>query len=891
MRFLEILRLRLRSIIFRDSLDADARAELREHLERQIEMHIASGMTPDEARRAAAVDVGGIAQLEEACRDARGLGWWDALTGDVRYALRQIRRRPGYSWAAILTLALGIGATAAIFTVVDAVLLRPLPYPQPERLYSLYEINSRGNVGRTRATPLNYVDWQQQAKSFSGMGAHIGTGFTLTGQGDPAFVLGQQVTPNLLDVLGVAPAIGRSFMPHETEAGSHRVVLLTHRLWLKHYGGDTSLVGRAVSINGQPFQVIGVLPEGFAYPTEDYELMTPYVMRGTLPDGPPINRGARYLRVVGRLAEGVDPLTARRELDVIGARLAQTYPDSNETVSIGMTPLGDDTVGDAGERLVVVLTAVGFVLLIACINVAGLAIARGSARGRELAVRAAIGASRGRLIRQLATESLVIFAIGGTTGMLLAALAVDALASELPASIPRAHEIALDWRFAAFGAAVTLISGLLFSLLPALNIARRGASADLAGTRIVSSGRRTQRTRGALIVVQIAAAVVLLTGAALALRSFDRVRRADTGFDAARTMTFSFVMRDNRHPSAGDLRAFSARVSEALSATPGVEAAGLTTALPLSDQNFENTFTVDGSPAENGQDPPLAGVRGVTGHYRAAIAARLLAGRDLTASDTVDSPPVAVITADFAQKYVRAANPIGVRIKMGDSDSQDAWRTIVGVIASVRHAAPDQAPRPEVWLPYAQLNDELLTRWLRGAYAAARTSVDPESTAPSLRAAMRALDPELPLRHMQPLTELAQASTAERRLETYLLSGFAMLATILAAVGLFGILAFHVAQHMQEFGVRLALGATPGGLMRLVIKRGLWLLAIGLAAGIPGALAMGRGMSALLYNVEPTDPLALGGAVALLGAVTLLACALPARRAMKTDPLTALRND
>jgi putative ABC transport system permease protein len=686
--------------------------------------------------------------------------------------------------------------------------------------------------------------------------------------------------------------LGRSFMPHEGDAGSHRVAILTHALWTRHYGADPAIVGRTASINGQPYQVIGVFPRGFAYPSEDYELMTPLVVRGAASGMPPINRGARYLRVVGRLAEGATEETARRELDVIGRRLQDAYRDTNETVTIGMLPLAADTIGDAGSTLVVVLIAVGVVLLIACVNVAGLSIARGSARSRELAVRAAIGASRGRLVRQLATETFVLFVLGGLTGVILAAWAVHALASELPRSIPRVADIAVDWRVALFGVVVTLAAGMISSLLPALSIARRGPWSDIASARgAVSAARSTQRTRGLLIVAQIAAAVVLLSGAALAIKSFDRVRRADTGFDAARALTFSFVLRDQGYPGADDLRAFTSRVSETLNATSGIEAAGLTTALPLSDQNIENSFTVDGSPPEDGQDPPIAGVRGVIGNYRAAIGARVMQGRDLQPGDTAQAPLVAVVTADFAKRYVRTPNPIGARLKLGGADSDDPWRTIVGVIADIRHAALDEAPRPEVWLPYAQMHDELLTRWLRGIYAAARTSIEPASAAPPVRAAMRALDPSLPLRDVQPMSDLARASTAERRLETSLLAGFGLLALVLAAVGLFGVLAFHVAQHMQEFGVRLALGATPRALLGLVIGRGMLLLAVGVALGLPGALAMGRGMSTLLYGVEPTDPVALGGAVLVLSVVTLAACALPARRAMRTDPLIALRRD
>jgi putative ABC transport system permease protein len=883
---------RVRALWLSNRFDADARAEIASHVERQTEFNMASGMTPEEARRAAILEVGQVAQLGEACRDARGLAWWDALRGDLRYGFRQLRMNPGFSVAAIATLALGIGATASVFAVFDAVLLRPLPFSAPDRLFSLYEVNTRANIGRTRATPLNFLDWQQKATLISGMAAHIGTGFTLTGSGEPAFTLGQVVTPNLLDVLGVRPALGRGFLPNEAEPGRHHVAILNHGLWVKQYGADPSVVGRTVTMNGEPYLIVGVMPPSFNYPSDLYQLMTPFVMTGTVRGGPPITRSSRYLRVVGRLSDRATEDSAREEFSAIGRRLAEAYPDANGTVATGMTGLAKDLAAGAESNLVIVLTAVGVVLLIACVNVAGLTIARGSARGRELAVRAAIGASRRRLVRQLATEGLLLFAIGGTVGLTLAALGVNALAAELPASIPHVAEIRVDWRLVAFGAMVTLVAGLLFSVFPAFSIARRGAGGELAGSRgIASAARSVQRTRAMLIAAQIAAAVVLLAGAALALRSFDHVRKADPGFDTSQTMTFGFVMRDQRYPASEDLRTFSTRVNDALATVPGIEPVGLTTHLPLAYNNLENSFTVDGSPAEAGQDPPLAGVRGVIGQYRAAVAARLLQGRDFLPGDTESSQLVALVTADFAKRYVKAPSPIGVRIKLGDNDSDEPWRTIVGVIADVRHTGLDQAPRPEVWMPYSQLPDGLVTSWFRGLFAAARTSIEPTATMPEMRSAMRTLDANLPLTNVRTLEDVASESTAERRLETSLLAGFGGIALVLAAVGLFGVLAFFVSQHLQEFGVRLALGATPRGLLGLVIRRGLILLAAGVAIGLPGAYAMGRGMSALLYGVEPADPIALGSAVVLLSLVTLAACALPARRAMRTDPLIALRRD
>lgn len=890
MRILRIIFYRLRSIFFGARLDRDAREELSRHYALEVERHLAAGFSPDAAKRAATLDFGNISQLADATRDARGLAWWDALRSDMQYAFRQIRRQPGFSAASILTVGIAIGATSAIFAVVDTVLLRPLPYPDSGRLYRLYEVNTRGNVGRTRATPLNFFDWRDQSTSFAGMAAHIGSGMTLTGRGDPKFSRGQMVTPNLLDVLQIKPAHGRGFRPEETEAGRHRVAILTHRLWTTYFNGDASVLDQKTTINGEPYLIVGILPEGFSYPSDDYELMLPLITQGTVPGMPPISRNSRYLNVIGRLAPGASEAAARSELTVISERLATSFPDANATVTAGMARMIDDVVGDAGESLVIMLVAVGFVLLIACVNVAGLSIARGHARSRELAVRLAIGASRRRLVQQLATEGFVLVAIGGAIGVALAAWSISALAASLPTTIPRVREIALDPRFLVFGAALTIVCALIAGVFPALQIARRESAGDLAGSRgVVSAGRRAQRSRSVLIVAQVATAVVLLTGAALALRSFQHVRNVNKGFDVSNTVTFGFVVREPRFPDADSIRTFLMRANDAFALIPGITAAGTTTHVPLGDNNLENSFTVDGAPTPAGQDAPIAGVRGVSGRFVQSIGAQIARGRDFQPTDTAGSQPVAIVTADFVRRYVPANDPIGTRIKMGGPNSGDPWRTIVGVIDEIRHQALDQAPRPEVWLPFAQLPDNLITTWLRGVNVTARSNGDPMAAVPALRKAINQLDRDLPLINVQSMEALAGESTAVRRLETSLLAAFGTIALGLSAIGLFGLLAFYVAQRIPEFGVRLALGATPATLLTTVLRRGLILLGIGLAVGLPGAFFLGRGMSTILFEVKPSDPIAVLAAVGTLTVVTLAACALPARRAMKVDPLTALR--
>ena len=891
MRPLRMLWFRLKALLFRNRMDRELDEELRFHLDVEAAGLTDRGVSAADAARRVRLNFGGPTQVAELSRESRGIGAWDSTVSDLRYAGRQIRRRPMFAATAIATLALGLGVTTVMVAIVDAVLIRPLPLTDAERLYSLYEVNSRANIGRTRATALNFLDWKAQSRAFSDMAGHIGTGFTFTGRGDADFVLGQLVTPNLFDVLGVQPIIGRGFREEETEAGHSRVVVLSHALFLRKFGGDRAIVGQHLVINNQSYLVAGVMGPTFQFPSRDYQLWAPLVTRGALPDGPPMTRSARYLRVVARLAPGATEQQAREEMSAVGKRLAAAFPDANATVSVGLTSLSTEIVGDTGDSLMVVLIAVGFVLLICAINVAGLTLARGTARGREIAIRAAIGASRRRIVRQLVTESLLIYTIAGALGLTLAWWAQRWIVSVLPATMPRVSEIAIDWRIVAFSAAITVVMGVLFSILPALATAHRRLSHDLVGTgRTVSPGRGTVQARAVLIVAQIAAAIVLLAGAGLALRSFDRVLRTDKGFDSTQTLTFRFVLTSQRYPSAADVRQFIARTTESLGVLPGVVAAGATTHLPLADNNFENTFTVEGSAPPDGADPPLGGVRGVAGAYRAAIGARLLTGRDLSASDTESATPVVLVTESFAARHIPGRDPLGLRIKMGGADSGDPWRTIVGVIADIRHTSLDQPSRPEVWLPQAQMPGALVTRWLRGMGMAVRTANEPTSLTGSIRSAMRDLDRDLPLVTVQTLDELASESTADRRLETWLLGGFAATAATLAAIGLFGVLAFYVAQHVREFGVRLALGATPSQLMRLVLRRGLVLLGLGLAIGVPAAMLMGRAMRAVLYETAPADPAVLTAAVSVLTIVTLVAAMVPARRAMHTDPLVALRD-
>ena len=808
------------------------------------------------------------------------------MVQDLRYAVRTLLRSPGFTATAALTLALGIGVTSLMFGVVNAVLLRPLPYPDQQQLMLIFNVNSNApDVNTIRATALDFEDYRSRLRTFDSLAGHIGTGFTFSGQQGTELVIGQTVTPDFFKVLGVAPLVGRTFTADEFTPGRHDVVVLSHRLWQRRFGGEPSVIGSTVTINSRPFTIAGVMPEGFEYPARRYELWAPLPSPRTA-DLPPLNRSAHYLQMVGRLKPEVSREQANAEVKTVAAALAAQYPDSNANMSARALALQDFTVRDVETPLYVLLGAVGLVVLIACANVTNLLLARATARHREIAIRQALGAARWRLVRQFLAETALLYGVGAAGALALASWGTSALVAFGPRDIPRISDASVDARVLAATLALSFATALIFGLAPAV----QGSGADpadalRAGGRGSSAGGTRQRFRIALVVSEVALSVVLLIGAGLTLHSLLRLTSVDPGFDADDQLTFSVVLFPRRYPDAPAMVAMADRILDRLATVPGVLRAGATTHLPLSGQNMENSFTVDGYTAPTENDVPVAGMRGIVGDYFAALGARVKKGRVFTSADRAGSQPVAIVNEAFARRYWPGKDPVGRRLREGGSTE---WRTVVGLIADVKHTGPADEARPEVSLPYPQLEAGFMTTWSRGIYFVVRGRTAAAALTPAVRAELTAIDAEMSMNEAQPMAALAAQAVAEPRFRTVLLGTFAALAITLASIGVFGVLSYFVAQRTREIGIRVALGASPRDILWMVVGRGLALASVGLALGLAAAVPLTRAMQSLLFEVKPLDAPTISLVVIGLAAVAALASYLPARRALRIEPMTAL---
>jgi putative ABC transport system permease protein len=806
---------------------------------------------------------------------------------DLRYGFRTLFRAPAFTATAVLTLALGIGANTVMFSVVNAVLLRPLPFPYPDRLMLVFSFNTRANSrGEVHASALDFADWQSQAHSFESMAGYVGTGYTFSGDGEPELVIGENVTADFFKTLGVLPMAGRTFDQDEFAPGRERELVLGHALWQRRFAGDPSVIGRTVTVNGKPFTIVGIMPAGFTFPDPRYQLWSPLPSAAT-PDSPPINRQSHYLRVVGRLRPGVKAEQARSEMNTIARNLATAYPDSDESLDARVVPLSEQTVEGVKTALLVLLGAVGFVVLIACTNVMNLLLARATGRRREVAIRSALGAGRLRLIRQFLTETIVLYAFGAAAALMLAAWGLEALVSTSAGDIPRLREASVDGRVLGVTLLISLGTAIAFGLAPAFHAAKSDVSDALkAGGRTGGTGDERQALRSALVVAEVALSVVLLIGAGLALRSFVRLVNVDPGFQVDDQLTFSVVMVGSRYESAPAMISFARRLADGLAGAPGVQRAGGTTALPFSGQNIENGFDVDGLTVGPGVDQPVAGMRGITADYFAALGVPLKAGRFFSSADREGSAPVAIVSEAFARRYWPNQSAVGKRVKDGGSD---VWRTVVGVVADIRHNGPGEESRPEVDFPYAQLDPGFMTMWSRGMTFVVRGRVPGTSLVSTARAQVHALDPAMPLNDVQTMTELASGAVAQPRFRTLLFGSFAALALLLATVGVFGVLSYFVTQRTQEIGIRMAPGAQPGDVMRMVVLRGVSLAGAGIVIGLVAAVPLARSMRSLLFEVPPTDLATFATVGFALALVACLASYLPARRAIRVDPMIALR--
>ena len=799
------------------------------------------------------------------------------LIQDLRYAARMMIKQPIFTVVAVVALALGIGANTAIFTVVNAVLLRPLPYNEPDSLVWVWDTQPQLATAPTSLP--DFLDWKDQNQSFEYMAAYqSGNMFLDDGNGAQDTAVGL-VTPDVFSLFRVKPVLGRTFTEEETQPGRYRVAVLSQAMWQKRFGSDPNILGQIIQLSGAPYTIIGVIPAGFSFPNEA-QLWRP------LPIDPKrLDRGPHYLRVVARLKPGITLMQAQSEMSTIASRLAQQYPEKIAGHGVKLDLLSDVVVGDIGPALFVLLGAVGFVLLIACANVANLLLARAGARQREIAIRTALGATRARIIRQLLTESVLLAVAGGVAGLLIAVWAVDSLVSLSPDTIPRVREIGIDAKVASFTVLLSMLTGVIFGLAPALQVSKPDLTDALKESGRTTAGARRNRLRSLLVIWEIALSLVLLIGAGLMIRSFATLNRVNPGFNPDKLLTMGVTLLRSSYPEDTQIAAFYSQILERVTTTPGVKSAGATAELPLSGSNTSDYFTIEGRPAIAKEERPISECRTVTPHYFEAMEIPLLKGRDFADTDTKQAPNVAIINEAFARRHFPDEEPLGQRISL-----QGQFRDplmIVGVVGNVRDFGLDEQPTPELYYPYLQ--NPLSETYNRSMTIVVRTKSDPAAMAEGLRTELLSLDKTLPVYALKPMTEYLHDSLSRRRFNMILLSAFAAVALLLAAVGIYGVISYSVAQRTHEIGIRVAVGAHAPDILKLVIGQAMLLTLLGIASGLVMAFVLTRLMQSLLFEVSPTDPLTFAVIAAILTIVALVACFVPARRAMRVDPMVALR--
>jgi putative ABC transport system permease protein len=808
----------------------------------------------------------------------------DMLLQDFRYAFRVLASRPSFAFVAALTIALGIGANTAIFSVVYGVLLKPLPLRDPDRLVQLWETNPLRSWTNATASPANLLDWRKRNRVFEDIGYYPGLEdkspfqddlSMVSPQGEPESISVLSVSANLFRVLGVTPSLGRAFRSEEQIPGNQRVVILSNDLWRTRFEADPDVLGRSIRINMRDYEIVGVMPASFTFPTAGIQVWVPFAEMENFPK----QRRPHYLRPIARLKPGVTLDQARADMVGIAAQLEKEYPDTNTQMGVGLGPLHDWVVGDVRTALLFFISAVGVVLLIACANVANLLLARAAGRTREFAVRTALGAARLRLIRQLLTESLLIAIAGGLIAVLVAEWTLDVLIRLSPEDLPRLNEVRIDGWVLAFMALMTGATAFLFGLVPAWQSSRIDAAALKDGVRTTSPGGRT--TRRVLVVGQVAASVALVACAGLLVRSFERLQRVPPGVDPVNVITFRINLPGLKYDGDEKIIGFFESLAERLRSLPGVTAAGGTTVLALEGSGWTGDLFIDGRPEVWGRE--LRHKTIVPGYF-AAIGLPLVRGRDFAASDTAKAPPVAIINETVAQMYFRDEDPVGRRIAFDNPKDSPMveWTTIVGVVRDEKQDSLGKAVAPEVYATHQQSAESELA-------FAVRARMPAEAVLPEVRKIVRELEPVLALYDIRTLDEVVARSMSRERFTTWLVTVFATLALLIAAVGVYGVVAFSVSRRTQEIGVRVALGASRRTIVRLVMAEALGLVGIGLVLGLAGAVAGGRAIRTLLFETAPTDPMTFAAVVALLAITTVVAGLAPTRRALSVDPIQALR--
>ncbi len=889
---------RVRALFRRDNLEAELADELRFHFEQQVEKYVKAGLTREEATRQACLVFGGLDQVKEDCRDARGVRFLETLAQDVRYGLRILRKHPGFTVVAMLTLALGIGASTAVFSVVNTILLKPLPYSNPDRIVMLWW---RAPISSTQYAdiqwpwgPKDFAEFSPKTKTIRSLGAFKSDFFNLVGSGEPERLDGLRASAGFFSALGEDPALGRTFTPEEDQPGHEYEVILSDQLWRDRFGSEAGILGHAITLNGQSYTVVGVMPRGFTFPhAEEMPTILSFPAQIQLwvplaiPAGAP--RGPQELAVVGRLNPGVTMSQAEAELRVYGSRVEKEFPPAKGWLNPNVVSLTRQVVGDTRRPLLLLLGAVGVVLLIASSNVASLILTRSLGRRQEFALRAALGAGRGRLIRQLVTESLLMAAVGGLTGILVAEAGLYLVKIFGPSNIPRLREVGLDPRVFTFTIGITLVTGLLFGLMPATGTPRENLVESLKEGGRRSGGSATHpKIRNALLVAQVALALVLVISAGLLVRTFYYMLAADAGFNSTHVLTFQLSLPSSKYADTEHMAQLYEKALRALRSLPGVQSAGLVSEVPMGGSTDSTEIRIPDHPSTDDKEHPYANYSFASPGYFSAIGTPLLRGRDFAEMDVTGSMPVTIINSAMALKYWPGRDPIGRQL--GVKTQRFPTRTIIGIVPDIKHNSLRDDPDPEMYVPYTQ-NEIKWWPSMQTMQVALRTKADPASLAGSVREALRSVDPDLPVAKVTTLTALVDNSMAQPRFSLLLLGSFGGLALMLAVIGMYGVISYSVQQRTQEIGIRMAMGATRRDVLRMVLGMGARLAALGIVIGLGFAWMATRAMANFLYGIQPTDAPTFAFVPALLMTVALFACYLPARRATRVDPLVALRHE
>jgi len=859
-----------RNLFRRTRSDEELDAEVRGYADLLAQEKMREGLAPDEARRRARIDLGGIEQVKHDVREARAGAWLDALLQHLRYGARMLRKNPGFTAIAVLTLALGIGANTAIFSVVNGVLLRPLPYPEPQRLWTIESNQSLPDLD----------DIQKQSQSFEALGATTMQRLDYTGGAEPIQVFSINCNSDLFRALRTQPALGRFLTARDDRFGAPGAVVLSHSFWTRQFGADPAVIGKSIPLSGNPYTVVGVLPADFWIPGPVGDV---YASLRVVYPAAAQARGVHFLRTYLRLKPDVTLAQAQSEMDGIDKSLAGAYPDFNQDRHRRLMPLLEKVVGDSRPALLILFGAVGLVLMIACVNFANLLLARGASRQREIAIRAALGAGSQRLIAQMLAESTMLSLAGGAAGILLAQVGVKTLLILAPENLPRLNGIGIDFRALALTLGISIVTGTVFGLLPAWSAARLNLGEGLkeSGRTLVGS-RTTLRMRRILVVSETVLAMMLLVGAGLLIRSFQRMHSVSPGFRPDNILTMRVELPEARYEEASKQRLFRARLLESLNSLPGVQAA-MISELPLSGDYLTHDLSIEGRPVKPGEEPEVQ-TRTILGDYFSVMGIPLLRGRELSGQDREDTPVVAVVNESFVRTFFPHQDPLGARIAWS-RDKPGSWKIIVGVVGDVKHFGLDQPEQPAVYDLYSQM-DEPWKRWMS---LAVRSHRDPGQLARQVETQIWALDRGLPPTAVLTMKDVMDASVTSRKFNLTLMMVFAAVALALAAIGIYGVVAYSVTQRTHEIGVRVALGAQQRDIVRLVLGEGARLALLGAILGLGAAAALARSMASLLFGVSIHDPLTFLAVAAVLVCVAGAACCVPARRAMRVDPMVALR--